>query len=73
MKDYVEVRCNFYNDIKGCWCVDAWMTDNDNEEGKVVAEIYDNGGVVYIDVNAMKSPNVQEVIKSCLMGINGNK
>ncbi len=39
MTNYSEVRIDYYDDIDGVWTVDAWKTDDDNEEGEVVATI----------------------------------
>ena len=66
MEDYAEVRCDFYDDIEGYWCVDAWRTNDDDEEGEVVAHVYDDGSVVWLNNNAKKSHYVQMVIKDCI-------
>ena len=73
MKDYAEVRCDFYDNVNGYWCVDAWRTSDDNEEGKVVAHIYDNGSVVYLDEESKQSAYAKAIIKECLMKIKDNK
>ena len=61
---YSEVCCDYIND-ENFWCVDAWKTGDDDEEGKVVAVIHEKyGDVFYIEPEAMFSPKAQEVIKS---------
>ena len=60
---YSEVRCD-YRDPEGFFCVDAWRTGDDNEEGKVIAVIHcDEGDTYYIEPEARISPMAQEVIK----------
>ena len=66
MEEFAEVRCDFYDDIGGYWCVDCWRTCDDMEEGECVAHIYDNGSVVWLNNNARKSMYVQEVINDCI-------
>lgn len=36
---FSEVRIDYYDDIQNVWCVDAWKTSDDNEEGEVIAKI----------------------------------
>lgn len=45
MKLYSEVKINYHTD--GFWTVDAWKTNDENEEGKVIAVINDVTGDVY--------------------------
>ena len=60
---YSEVKCDYNND-EGYWCVDAWRTGDDNEEGKVIAAIHETAGdVFYCEPEARISPMAQEVIK----------
>ena len=73
MEDYAEVRCDFYDDIDGYWCVDAWRTNDNDEEGEVVAHVYNDGSVVYLDKEAKQSAYVKAIIKECLMEIKDNK
>ena len=64
---YAEVRCNFYDDIERKWLVDAWKTDNDNEEGTVIAKIDPiTKRVKYIDEDAKTDEYAQEVISEML-------
>lgn len=64
--DYAEVRIDFYDEIDNVWCVDAWKSSNDNEEGKVVAKISDKGKVTYLDRDAERDPLVRETIENFL-------
>ena len=36
---FSEVRCNYYDEESEWWCVDAWVSDSDDDEGVVVAHI----------------------------------
>lgn len=63
---YSEVRINHFDDIEGCWCVDAWLTPDDNEEGRVIAKIKDNGEISWIDKDAESDPYVKEEFETFL-------
>ena len=70
---YSEVKCDYNND-EGYWCVDAWRTGNDNEEGKVIAAIHETAGdVFYCEPEARISPMAQEVIKEKVNEIKNKK
>ena len=63
------VKCD-YNNGEGFWLVDAWVTDDDNEEGKVIAVIEETSKhIYYIDPLARWDECVQEVIKAKLAEI----
>ncbi len=62
-----EVRCTDMDEETHFWNVDAWQTDDDNEEGKVIAMIDDlTGRVIYLDPDARTDKMVQEVISDFL-------
>jgi len=65
---YSEVKCD-YND-GDFWCVDAWKTNDPNEEGSVIAVINDVTGGVY----AIKDLDdvAKEVIKEKVKEIKGD-
>lgn len=44
-KIYSEVKCTHHTD--GFWCVDAWKTNGQEEEGMVIAVINDVTGDCY--------------------------
>ena len=67
-----EIRCNFYNDEEHVWVVDAWLTEDDNEPGDVIAEINDSGIVTYLDKNAKTDPYAQEIIAEKIKSIKEN-
>ena len=67
MSKWTEIRCDFYDDEEEKWFVDAWLTDDDNEEGTVIAKIdLDSKTVEYIDTDAKYDEYAQEVIKEML-------
>ena len=56
-----EVKCDYCDD--GFWRVDAWETDDSNEEGTVIAFVDDlTGRVLYNDPVARVDSLAQEVI-----------
>ena len=68
MSIYSEVRIDHFDDIKKEWCVDAWQTSDDNEEGVVVARICElTGNIRWIVPEAQYDPNVQEAIKDYIV------
>lgn len=64
-----EVRINFYNESKKHWCVDVWHTDDDNEEGEVVAYIDDNGNIQWLNEQAKDNEIIQEEIETFLIDL----
>ena len=61
--DYAEVRCDFFDEADNFWRVDAWKTDDDNEEGKVVAYVHgDTGDSVICEPLAHLSQKVKEIL-----------
>ena len=44
-KIYNKVKCDHH--VEGFWTVDAWKTDDQNEEGKVIALINDVTGAAH--------------------------
>ena len=60
-----EIRCNHLDENDLFWRVDAWKTENDAEEGEVIAYIDDlTGRVLYADPIARTDELAQEVIKA---------
>ena len=71
-ESYAEVKCD-YNNGEGFWCVDAWRTGNDDEEGRVIAVVHDSGDVFYIEPEGRFSPLAQEVINAKVKEIKVNE
>ena len=42
MSKWSDIRSDYYDDIEEVQTVDAWVTDSDDEEGKVIAKIHYN-------------------------------
>lgn len=61
---YAELRNNYTDEDKNEVYIDAWKTDDDSEEGTVVAKIntktYD---ITYLDAAAITDPEAQELIQ----------
>lgn len=67
MSKYAEVRSNYYDDVEEVQTVDAWFSDDDNEEGIVIAKIHlDTKTVDYLDPDAKTDDYAQEVINEVL-------
>lgn len=70
MSEWVEVRSNYYNTEEKATYIDAWHTSSDEEEGTVVAKVFDNGTVEYLNNTAKTETNIQEEIKKVLKELN---
>lgn len=64
MSKWKEIRCDFFNEEEEKYMVYAWKTDNDSEDGAVIAKLdLADGTVEYIDEDAKTDEYAQEVIK----------
>lgn len=67
MSKWSEIRINFFDEEEKQWSVDAWETDDDNEEGSAIAKIdLYTGTVEYLDADAKTDEYAQEEIKEML-------
>lgn len=67
---YAEIRSNHTDENEQVTYIDAWKTDNDNEEGTVIAKIHhDSKEVEYIDPDAKTDRMAQEEIQSILTSL----
>ena len=67
MSKWSEIRCDFFDEEEEKYFVDAWETDDDNEEGTVIAKLdLADGTVEYLDENAKTDEYAQAVIKEML-------
>lgn len=67
MSKWREIRCDFFNEEEEKYYVDAWRTDDDNEEGTVIAKLdLADGTVEYLDEDAKTDEYAQAVIKEML-------
>lgn len=67
-RKWAEIRndylCEDADDL--FWRIDAWLTDDDNEEGKVIAFVdHLSGRVLYVDPQARIDAVAQEKIREC--------
>jgi hypothetical protein len=63
MSYWSQINNEFFDD-EGFTLIDAWETEDDNEEGKVIAKIdVTNGNVSYLDERAKTDSLAQENIK----------
>jgi hypothetical protein len=74
MSKWAEIRNDYFDEEEGCICIDAWLTDNPNEEGTVIAKVYedDNKGTAYLDRDAETDDLAQEKIDE-IIGILENE
>lgn len=65
---WAEIRNDHFDEEEKCIFIDAWETDNDNEEGKVIAKIYEDGnkGTIYLDKDAETDEYAQEMINEII-------
>lgn len=68
MSKWAEIRNDHFDEEEKCIFIDAWETDNDNEEGKVIAKIYEDGnkGTIYLDKDAETDEYAQEMINEII-------
>ena len=67
MSKWAEIRSNYYDEEEEKQFVDAWLTDNDDEEGTVIAKIdLATKTVEYLDADARYDEYAQEVINEVL-------
>lgn len=69
MSIWSEIRIDYLGDKEQCACIDAWMTDDDCEEGKVIAKVFPKR-VVYIDNRARVDEYAQEIINEAMKEFN---
>jgi hypothetical protein len=70
MSKYGEIRNDFYDDIEKNVYIDAWFTEDDNEEGVVIAKVnYKTKEIEYLDNDARTDEYAQEIINETLREI----
>lgn len=57
-----EIRSGFFDEEEKKLYIDGWKTGKDDEEGKVLAKIDEEGNVEYLDEKAKEDPYAKEVI-----------
>ena len=71
-KIYGYVEINYFNEENRFWCVDAWRTDDDYEEGKIVGVIHESGDYYIFDPDALICENVKEEVAAKVAAIKAN-
>jgi hypothetical protein len=67
MSKWAEIRNDFIREDSRKIYIDAWFTDDDNEEGKVIARIdMDTKNVEYVDDDAKTDEYAQEIINEAI-------
>ena len=68
MRKFKEIRSDYYNEEENATYIDAWKTTNIEEEGIVVAKVFNDGKVKYAKEsyknNKLINEEIQEVLKS---------
>lgn len=73
MSKYGEIRNDFYDDQEQKVYIDAWFTEDDNEEGTVIAKVnYKTKEVEYLDADARMDDYAQEKINETLSEIDNS-
>lgn len=61
---WAEIRITHFDEDEKAYFVDAWTTDDDNEEGSVIAKIYPESKIVkYLDPDAITDQMAQREIQ----------
>lgn len=68
-----EIKNYYFDDEEKCYLIDAWVTDDQNEEGSVIAKVYEdrNKGVLYFDNSAKTDKYAQHMIDEVIMMLEG--
>lgn len=70
MSKYGEIRNDFYDGEEQKVYIDAWFTEDDNEEGVVIAKVnYKTKEIEYLDNDAKTDSYAQEIINETLSDI----
>ena len=70
MSKWAEIRNDYCDEDEGKVYIDAWKTDNDSEEGTVIAKIdYKTKEIEYLDKMAKTDSYAQEIINETLNSI----
>lgn len=74
MSKWAEIRNDFVCEDSRKIYIDAWLTEDDNEEGIVLARIdMDTKNIEYFDDDARTDDYAQEVINETLSDINNRR
>ncbi len=66
---WAEIKTDYTEEATGITHVDAWVTGDENEDGRTIATIDDKGFTTYIDERAKKDEIAQEEIQDAIRRI----
>lgn len=66
---FAEIRYNNFDTIENCYTIDAWCTDDDNEEGVVVAKVFLDKTVEFVSEDSKYHADVLLAIEECLKSV----
>lgn len=66
MSKWKEIRNDYHNDDECYTSIDGWKTLRGDEEGTVIAKVFDDGKIEYLDDAARTDEYAQEVIAEIL-------
>jgi hypothetical protein len=66
---YIEVRCDYLDPFSQKYHIDAWTTDDENEEGRTIATVDKNGQVEWLIkiLDKEQNANVFEAIEEAII------
>lgn len=59
---FKELKNGFYNNLEKCYCIDGWLTNNQDEEGKVLARVY-RDKVEYTNPKYADIPEIKTLVE----------
>lgn len=62
-RHYNSVEITYFDEERNFYTVDAWKTDDPDEEGKVVGVVHPTGDYYIFDYDAMMCENVNRNVK----------
>lgn len=66
MSKWKEIKNDYCNEEEKAIYIDAWKTSKGDEEGHVIAKVFNNGKVEYLNESAKSDDMVQEKIQEAL-------
>jgi len=68
MSKWIEIRNDNFDEFERCITIDAWLTNNGEEQGKIIAKVFEdlNKGIIYLDKDAEEDKEVQIAINEAI-------
>lgn len=64
---YSHISNHNYDTVEECYTIDAWETEDQNEEGKVIAKVYKTGILMFMPEVNHTDPKLCEAIEDLLV------